>query len=256
MSLIVAIAMLFVARCFDLYTNEKGKLSFLTPFTIYKTQAGAGFRNWVVNNCEIQKIHDLVELYPFEGALTRTAMIVIAHGKTKFPIPCVMWSNPRTRGIDMEAELSEAKKMTKQFDMIFAPIRKGEADKPWMIISDRIYEKIRKMMKESQYKGYVGVYAGLNSAYYLNLIEKRKTKILIENIHDIGKIKIPQIKTTLENELIYPVLRGRDISKWYSKPSSHIIIPHSLNGKTIGESELKINFYFFPIESLLETYFG
>jgi len=38
------LAMLFLARCLDLYLRVGGKLGFLIPFTVFKTQAGAGFR--------------------------------------------------------------------------------------------------------------------------------------------------------------------------------------------------------------------
>jgi type II restriction/modification system DNA methylase subunit YeeA len=62
------LAMLFLTRCIDLYLKENGKLGFLMPFTIFKTQAGAGFRDFIASNTKIHVIHDLVTLYPFEGA--------------------------------------------------------------------------------------------------------------------------------------------------------------------------------------------
>jgi len=39
------LAMLFLARCFDLYLKPGGRLGFLMPFTTFKVQAGAGFRS-------------------------------------------------------------------------------------------------------------------------------------------------------------------------------------------------------------------
>ncbi len=92
------IASLFVARSLDRFTKENGKLAFLIPFTVFKTQAGAGFREFLARGkpsnkvaCKILKIHDLVTLYPFEGAVNRTAMIVVErNGKTEFPVPCIV----------------------------------------------------------------------------------------------------------------------------------------------------------------------
>ncbi len=40
-------AMLFLARCLDRYVKDSGKLTFLIPFTAFKTQAGAGFRKFL-----------------------------------------------------------------------------------------------------------------------------------------------------------------------------------------------------------------
>jgi len=60
-------AMLFVSRCLDKYTKDGGKFAFLIPFTVYKTQAGAGFREFLARgysektkvSCKVLKIHDL-----------------------------------------------------------------------------------------------------------------------------------------------------------------------------------------------------
>ena len=91
----------------SLFWNPAGQLGFLIPFTILKTQGGAGFRNYLASACQVNKIHDLVELYPFEGAINRTALITMAKGQTTFPISSTMWSNPRGGGIDTESELEE-----------------------------------------------------------------------------------------------------------------------------------------------------
>jgi len=44
------------------------------PLTVFKTLAGAGFRNYMTAR-EIIRIHDLVTPYPFEEAINRTAAI-------------------------------------------------------------------------------------------------------------------------------------------------------------------------------------
>jgi type II restriction/modification system DNA methylase subunit YeeA len=41
------LAMLFLARCFDRYLAEGGVLGFLITFTVFKTEAGAGFRRFL-----------------------------------------------------------------------------------------------------------------------------------------------------------------------------------------------------------------
>jgi type II restriction/modification system DNA methylase subunit YeeA len=71
------LSMLFLARCFDLYLKPGGRHGFLTPFTLFKTQAGAGFRRFLATKLRIIKIHDMVTLYPFEGAVNETSAIVI-----------------------------------------------------------------------------------------------------------------------------------------------------------------------------------
>ncbi len=248
-------AMLFTARCIDRYLKEGGKFSFLIPFTTYKTQAGAGFRKFLVKGywkdkkanspCKVLKVHDLVTLYPFEGAINRTSLIVIEKkGETEFPIPCVMWNNPRSRGMPQEAKLEDVKKATKQFDMILAPIRKGKANvnMPWMIISEKAYNGVIKAMRASKYRAYEGTNTALNSVYWIIILSKEPTGILIENLSNIGKRKVRENRTVIEPNFIYPLTRGRDIKKWYSTHSNYMVVPFNEEGSMLEESELKIRF--------------
>jgi hypothetical protein len=49
-------------------------------------------------------------------------------------------------------------------------------------------------------------------------------EFLVENLHDVGKIKVDAIQTAVEPDLVYPLLRGRDIERWKASPSDHIIL--------------------------------
>ncbi|MGC9086432.1 MAG: Eco57I restriction-modification methylase domain-containing protein [Thermoproteota archaeon] len=239
-------AMLFMARCFDQYVNKGGKLSFLIPYTAYKTQAGAGFRRWLANNCKVEKIHDLVTLYPFEGAINRTSLIVVVReGQTKFPIPCVMWHNPRHKGIETEAELEEVKKATSQFNMIFTPVKKGKPETPWMMITEKVKKAIENIVGESPwYKAYEGINTALNSIYWIDILSKQQNGLLIVPTKVCGqKKKVKEVKTILKPDLIYPLIRGRDVKRWFIEPhSNYIILPTNENGETLEHGELKVKY--------------
>jgi type I restriction-modification system DNA methylase subunit len=245
-------AMLFTARCLDRYVKEKGKLAFLIPFTVYKTQAGAGFRKFLANGiengerkipCKVLKVHDLVTLYPFEGAINRTSLIVIEKdGKTEFPIPCVMWHNPRSKGIDQEAELEEVKRNTKQFELILAPIRKGNPETPWMIISEKAYRVLQNVVRPSDYDAHAGVYTGSDSIFWVSVLSKYSYGVLVSNVSETAKMKTKKIEKIIEENLIFPVLRGRNLKKWFVKPDGYILLPIKPNGDILSERELKVNY--------------
>ncbi len=248
-------AMLFTVRCLDRYVKDKGKLAFLIPFTVYKTQAGAGFRKFLANGinkedkkicCKVLKIHDLVTLYPFEGAINRTSLIVIEKdGKTLFPIPCVMWHNPRSKGIEQEAELEEVKKTTKQFDMIFLPIKKEEPETPWMMITEKVKKAIENIVGESPwYRAYEGINTALNAVYWIDILSKQQNGLLIVPTKVGGqKKKVKEIKIILKPDLIYPLIRGRNVKRWFIEPhSNYIILPTNENGETLEHSELKVKY--------------
>lgn len=56
---------------------------------------------------------------------------------------------------------------------------------------------------------------------------QKKATIKITNRPSEGRNKeVQQTSGTVETELIYPVLRGRDVSHWVAKPSLYMIFPH------------------------------
>jgi hypothetical protein len=137
-------AMLFVARCVDRYVKDGGLFSFLIPFTLFKSRAGAVFRKHLTRY-NILKVVELVTLYPFEGATNRTSFIVVLKKgeKTTFPIPCEIWQNPRSGGIDTRAELDQVKESTKQFKLNLIPIELNKPESP-------ACRSRKKLMKQSK----------------------------------------------------------------------------------------------------------
>ena len=263
-------AMLFVARCLDRFTKENGKLAFLIPFTVYKTQAGAGFREFLAKGyqrneeanspCKVLKIHDLVTLYPFEEAVNRTSLIVIEKsGKTDFPIPCVMWHNPSSKGIDQEAELKEVKKITRRFNLVFIPIEKNKPESPWMEITEKAYEGIKKVIGNSPwYKAHAGVYTGADAVFWIKILRKEGDLLLIENVGKTVRSNIKKIKKLVEEEMIFPLVRGKNLKKWYSKIDGWILLPIDKQGNILSESQLRTKYphtfeFFFSFYNISRT---
>ncbi|MGD0549269.1 MAG: N-6 DNA methylase [Candidatus Bathyarchaeia archaeon] len=247
-------AMLFTVRCLDRYVTEKGRFAFLIPFTTYKSQSGAGFRRFLANglhnevkriDCNVTKIHDLVTLYPFEGATNRTSMVVIQKdNKSQFPIPCTMWHNRRSTGINQEERLHDVKIGTDQFQMILAPIVKGKPESPWMITTEKALRVMQKVLRPSEYRAYAGVYTALNGVYWIDIVSHQPSQIVVQNLSQIGKKKVTQTKRVVEPDLIYPLIQGRNVKKWYSSPENHkIIVPHNpKNGDPLDERTMKVRF--------------
>jgi methylase of polypeptide subunit release factors len=232
-------AMLFTARCLDRYTENNGKFAFLIPYTAYKTQAGAGFRKFLARGshdtmkevpCKVLKIHDLVTLYPFEGAVNRTSLVVIQKdGTTNFPIPCITWHNPKSAGIDQEASLEEVKGNTDLSELVFLPIDERKPASPWMQIRETAYEGIKKAVRESPwYDAHEGVNTALNGVYWVQILSKQPSGLLITNPPFPGqKKKIKQVKHVVEEDYVYPFVRGRDVKRWYVEGEyGWICVPH------------------------------
>ncbi len=264
-------AMMFTARCLDRYVEHNGRYAFLVPLTAFKTQTGAGFRRFLAEGktaaqddkipCSVIRVHDLVELYPFEGAVNRTAMFVVEKkNKTEFPIPCTVWYNSSNRGISMDMHLGEVEKMTKHFELILAPIKDKKVQTPWMIGTEESFSAIGKMIGESPWYGaHAGVYTGLNQIYWIEEVSKQPNGLLVTNPRLGGQKKVvDQINHIVEMDLVYPLIRGREVKKWYSADKiGRIIIPTNEKGENIPESSMKINYsntyqYFLRFKKELE----
>jgi hypothetical protein len=73
------------------------------------------------------------------------------------------------------------------------------------------------------------------------VLDKRPTgELLIENLHDVGKMAVQHVQTVIEADLVYPLLRGRDVQRWHTEPSAHIILANRTDKLAgIPEAEMK-----------------
>ena len=236
------LSMLFLTVSVNRYVEDYGTLGLLLPFTLFKGKAGAGFRRFLANHCKVKMIHDLIELYPFEGATNRTSMIILKKGETSFPITCVMWSNPKSVGISQEADLRTVFMSTKQFDMILVPLKRKKPELPWMIISHGAYDVIEKIMKSSEYKAHAGVYTGLDGVYWVSKHSLHPKGILVSNIAKTAKKTVKRITKVVEQELVYPLVRGRNHKKWHCQPKRYIVLPTDPRGAVLKTSKMKVRY--------------
>ncbi|MEM3872619.1 MAG: hypothetical protein QXE05_08685 [Nitrososphaeria archaeon] len=252
---------LFLVRCFDRYLVDDGNLAFLMPFTLLKTHASAGFRKFIAFKGQVTKVHDLVELFPFEGAINRTCLIHSRKSdRTTFPIPCIMWKKADGKSIPTESRLEDVIKNTKQFTVALAPVKKYDPGTPWMIITEKAYDILQKVMMPAKYRAYEGVNTGgLDGAYYINILSKQgENFILVQNMHDTGSKKLNQLQTVIESDKVYPLVRGRDVKKWFFEYNCYIIIPTDEKGQNIPIQEIKLNYpklykYFLNFEKELKN---
>jgi type II restriction/modification system DNA methylase subunit YeeA len=266
------LAMLFLARCLDLYLRVGGKLGFLIPFTVFKTQAGAGFRSFLARKTKVHIIHDLVTLYPFEGATNRTAAIVVekvgevdperlpdekikaihkealakAFEENMKRMEHVIWVNPSGRAIPTDKPLEEVLKETRRYNAVMISLEPKKPESPWMQVTPEVIEAVRRLLTGSQhYEAHAGVYVGLNQVYYVQI--KGKTpdgRLIITNPPEPGqKKKVRQVETAIEPDLVYPLIRGRDVKRWYVEfKDRYVILPTNSQGKDISHQEMRVKY--------------
>ena len=243
------ICMLFVYSGLDNYLKNGGRLGFVINQTVFKTKgAGDGFRQLrFESNDETVVIkpvvvHDLSKMQVFEGATNRTAVFVCEKQNKdfKYPVLYVSWSGPSR--INQDEVLESVLKITSRYKLGALPVEPQEPNSPWLTAPKKTLGGIQKVIGESAYKAHEGVNTGgLNGCFWINIIERLKDgKLFIENFSDVGKKKVEQVQTVIESDLVYPLLRGRDVSRWHAEPSTYIILsqdPETRQG--IPETEMK-----------------
>ncbi len=244
------ISILFTYVAHDCYLVEEGRLGFVITQTVFKTKGGGeGFRTleYRVDGNKYYlpplAVHDLSDLQPFEGATNRTAVIVVGKSKKKFryPVPYVIWERREKGGISQDMSLLEVKARTSRKNFSAEPIDSSLPTSPWLTAPKAALPGIKKVLGRSDYQAKAGTCTWLNGVYWIRIIETLKDgNLLIENLHDVGKIKVEPLQTVIEPDLVYPLLRGRDVSRWKGEPSASLILTNRTDKIAgIPETEMK-----------------
>ena len=242
------LSMLFVYSCIDNYLNNGGHLGFVITQSIFKSpDAGDGFRKFTFqehqNSVTIQPliVDDLSEIQVFDGATNRTAIFACkkSHQPFSYPISYHIWHGDSRIGQDKT--LSQVKAETTRQSLGAVPIELKKKNSPWLTAPKSTLSGLRKIIGKSSYTAYAGCCTWLNGVYWIKVLDKlRNGNLLIENLYDIGKIKVEQEQMTIEPDLVYPLLRGRDVLRWQTEPSAYLLLPQDPETRSgLPEAEMK-----------------
>ncbi len=225
------LAALFAYACIDNYLKDKGKLGFVITQTLFKTMgAGDGFRRFKLgeDGADLRVFHvdDMVALKPFEGAANRTSVFVVQRGApTKYPVPYTLWTRKRGASIGMDVTLEEAQAVTARSNLVAIPVERAEPTSPWITARTGSLRAIDKCLGKAAYRARKGAYSSPNGVYWLQILERLEDgTLVIENLCDVGRKDIEKVRTAIEADLVYPLLRGRDVSSWNTRPSAYILL--------------------------------
>lgn len=227
----ISILMTYVS--IDKYLKADGKLCFVVPQTLFKTAGGGeGFRRFRLGKSGIPfkviQVDDMVDLQPFDSATNRTAVFICQKGQaTVFPVTYLLWKKTARGAIPIDATWEEVMQATKVSRMNGKSINNNPQG-PWVTAKPQALKAISKVTGSSLYRARMGAHTGGANGIYWVEVKKGEdgTKVQIENLYDIGKNKFKPISKTVEKDLVYPLLRGRDIQAWSAQPSLSIILPY------------------------------
>ena len=226
------LSILMAYACMDQYLPLKGWLGFLITQTVFKTRGGGeGFRRLRIGDGEqikIEAVDDMTRLQPFEGAANRTGLFVCQKGATtKYPISYVLWEKKRGADFAADSSLEEVVRKTKRANLWFKPLDSHQTASPWIIARRKALAAMSNMMGPSFYRARAGACTWANGVYWFKVLAVRPDGlIMVENIQEASRLPLRGVQTSMEPDLIYPLLRGRDVSRWKASPAVHILVPY------------------------------
>jgi type I restriction-modification system DNA methylase subunit len=212
------LSMLFVYVSADYYLKNGGKLGFLITQEVFKSKgAGEGFRRFQIGDREYLKVlkaHDLATIQPFEGATNKTALIVLKKGeKTKYPLPYIFWTKKKGVGrIPTNIPLKDAIVFLQKKKLVAKPIDSSVG--PWQtkLATDEYFLKIKG---KNNYRAFLGANGNPYGVFWLEIKHVFfDGSILIRNLAEKGRKRIPRLEERIESDLVYPAIRGKDIQRW------------------------------------------
>jgi len=221
-------SMLFVYASSDYYLKDGAKLGFLITQEVFKSKgAGEGFRRFQLGDkkyLQVLKAHDLVSVQPFEGAANKTAAIILKKGeKNKYPLPYFVWTKKKGVGkIATDKLLNEVLPLLQKKKLIAKPI--GSSVGAWQTQLAES-EGLSAIEGKNHYIAHSGAYISPYGVFWLKIKQVLSSgDLLIENLTEKGKTKIPTVEETIEQDLVYPGLRGSDIQRWQTTPKIYVLL--------------------------------
>lgn len=234
------ISVLLTYVVMDNFLKENGEIGFIINQNLLQAYgAGAGFRKFMIREeipVGVKLVEDFVDVEPFKslGASNKTAIILMKKNEdTVYPVKYTKWFKKNRGIIDSEDLIDSVLLKLDYMDLNAEPLKDDEINSPWLIAYDTDMPILKQLVGTSEYQGRKGIDTSANGIYWVTIQDEIRGKINIKNSPENSRKVIPDVTAIIEKDLVYPLVRGKDIKKWcYDTPYS-IIVPYKENLKDV-----------------------
>ncbi|MGJ3239499.1 MAG: HsdM family class I SAM-dependent methyltransferase [Anaerolineae bacterium] len=217
------LSLVLIYAVVDHYLSATGSLAFIMTQSVLKAGgASQGFRQFDFGEKTLQPRHvdDFSQLRVFSGAETKPIVLTLTYDAPEQASYYAWHSDQRTIPDDAPPEIIERLQYS---DFVAQPV--DELGSAWLTGKPAVLRSVQKLIGQSDYTAHAGVYTGgANAVYWLEVLEQAGDLWRVRNITRGAKRAVPQVEAWLEADLIYPLLRGRDVTRWHAQPSAHILM--------------------------------
>ncbi|MBU6452713.1 MAG: N-6 DNA methylase [Cyanobacteria bacterium REEB67] len=225
----------------DKYLKAGGKSAVvLRPATMKSDLASVGMRRLSIfpeeQPLSLQHIQLFQGIKVFDSANTETATWTLEKGRaTTFPVRVSEWCRQEHQLQPTSADtMTEIVSQWCQKSLQAIPLAPDDLTSRWLIGADGCISAAVSLAGSNAYVGRTGVFTGgANAVYYLKQLSADNTDpvALYKNIVERSKRQAPIVEVELEKELVYNVVRGRDLFRWMVAPELKLLCPHTSETK-------------------------
>lgn len=221
------LCMLFTYRAADPFLAMGGRLGLIVSQVVFKAKgAGSGFRRFTLPDgvaLRVSQVDDLTALHPFPGARNKPVVMLMEKGTpTKYPVPYQVWS--RQGKYDERLSLGQVMAASTRQEYQATPLDDREGS-VWYTTRLDSQRGPSWLNAQAAYRAYIGARTDPYGVYWVSINARNERGLLhVVNIHDAGKTTIPRREAWIEEEYVYPALRGSDIERWQANPGINIIM--------------------------------
>ena len=150
---------------------------------------------------------------PFGTASNWTSTLVLQKGTaTRYPVRYVKWS--RGAAGRFTQAICHAR-----------PIDAARPGSPWLVSPEGWPNDVIERVGPSDYTAYLGANSGgANGVYWLDVLAQAAGGVRVRNLPARGKGGGEAVETTIEPDLLYPLVCWRDVARWCARPSAHLLL--------------------------------
>jgi hypothetical protein len=228
------LSVLFVYVALDHYVTKRGRLGYVITQSIFKSGANEGFRRFAIRSDQpfrVTSVTDMSLFLPFENAINRTAVMIAERSqKTRYPVNYFLWAPAEPRSQVSEGSLDAVRETVVEHKWLAAPVEPSVPESTWLTAPKNALPPLQTIIGDRNAKvmdrSFAGSCTWLNGVYWVEQIKPGERSSVIRNLGEVGRNKVDTVEARVENDFLFPLLRGRDVKAWCARPSATIIVPH------------------------------
>ena len=231
------ISTLATVAAWDIFLADRGSSGIVVRSTAMTSAvASSGLRRLSLypgsmHMC-LSHVDVLDQIRVFSGAKTEASVWFAMKGEsTSFPVDCHIWRKRSTRWQPTtNTDLSETMKNTLRTDAIVSPSDRRRPLGRWTIGSRQCAELSQRAVGPSAYRARIGVFTGgANAVYYLSRVGPGGIdgRSVYRNLVQRVKRTVAERLLEIEDDCVFPVIRGRDLGLWHVSDLELLLCPHT-----------------------------